>query len=170
MRKLPAAGLVTAAILFVADQLAKLGVTRGLGLNVLSDARTVTSFFDLRMVANFGVSLGLLTADGPAMRWALVAMTGAIALGVAIWMTRERNRIDQVALGAILGGALGNIVDRVRLGYVIDYADLHIGAWRPFLVFNIADAAITVGVLILLVRALLMRDKPASPVENTPHA
>ena len=58
----------------------------------------------------------------------------------------------------VLGGALGNIVDRVRLGYVVDYADLHFGEFRPFLVFNVADAAITIGVLLLLVRALLMRD------------
>ncbi len=57
-----------------------------------------------------------------------------------------------------MGGALGNIVDRSRFGYVVDYADLHFGEWRPFLVFNVADAAITIGVLLLLVRALLMRD------------
>jgi signal peptidase II len=72
-------------------------------------------------------------------------------------------------LGAILGGALGNIVDRVRFGYVVDFADLHFGDWRPFLVFNVADAAITLGVLVLLVRALLMRDKRDIPSEN-PHA
>ncbi|MCE3590604.1 signal peptidase II, partial [Escherichia coli] len=76
---------------------------------------------------------------------------------------------DQIALGAILGGALGNIVDRVRLGYVVDFADLHFGEWRPFLVFNVADAAITLGVLVLLVRALLMRDKRDAVSEN-PHA
>jgi signal peptidase II len=96
-------------------------------------------------------------------------MTGAIAIAVAIWMTREPARPDRIALGAILGGALGNIVDRVRFGYVVDFADLHFGDWRPFLVFNVADAAITLGVLVLLVRALLMRDKRDIPSEN-PHA
>ena len=75
-------------------------------------------------------------------------------------MARERNRQDLLALGLILGGALGNIVDRVRFGYVVDYADLHFGDFRPFLVFNVADAAITIGVLILLIRALLVKDKP----------
>jgi signal peptidase II len=84
-------------------------------------------------------------------------------------MTRETNRVDRIALGAILGGALGNIADRVRLGYVVDFADLHFGGWQPFLVFNVADAAITLGVLVLLVRALLMRDKRDIPSEN-PHA
>ena len=81
-------------------------------------------------------------------------------------MRRETNRTDLFALGLVLGGALGNIVDRVRLGYVVDYADLHFGDWSPFLVFNIADAAISIGVLILLARALLVRDKGEAPVEK----
>jgi signal peptidase II len=62
----------------------------------------------------------------------------------------------------VLGGAIGNIIDRMRFGYVVDYADLHIGSWRPFLIFNLADAAITIGVLILLARALLLREKAAA--------
>ena len=123
------------------------------------------------LVAGRGTTLLLATknelaADGTLQRWALVALTSAIAVGVAVWMTRERNRADQIALGCVLGGALGNILDRARLGYVVDFADLHFGEWRPFLVFNVADAAITIGVLVLLVRALLVRDK-AAPVENS---
>ena len=89
----------------------------------------------------------------------------AIVAGVLVWLWREQARWDQIALGLVLGGALGNILDRVRLGYVVDYADLHFGEWRPFLVFNVADAAITIGVLILLARALFTRDKPAAPVK-----
>jgi signal peptidase II len=58
----------------------------------------------------------------------------------------------------VLGGALGNIVDRVRFGYVLDFADLHFGTWRPFLVFNVADAAISIGVVILILRALFVKD------------
>ena len=169
MRNLPLAGLVTAAILFLADQASKIAVTDGLQLNELTAERVITPFFNLRFVANHGISLGLLHADSNTMRWALVAMTGAIAVAVAVWMTREPHRADQMALGAILGGALGNIVDRVRFGYVVDFADLHFGDWRPFLIFNVADAAITLGVLVLLVRALLMRDKRDVSSEN-PHA
>jgi len=167
MTRPPLIGMASAAALFVADQIAKLAITHGLRLDALSDERVVTPFFNLRFVANHGVSLGLLHAETDTMRWALVAMTGAIAIAVAVWMTRERNRADQVALGLILGGALGNILDRIRYGYVVDFADLHFGDWRPFLVFNVADAAITIGVLVLLVRALLMRDKRDDPVENT---
>ncbi|WP_374293644.1 signal peptidase II [Sphingomonas sp.] len=163
---LPRTGLLVALALFIADQASKLFVTQGLGIRYLGDVREVLPIFALRFVPNYGISLGLLTADGTLQRWALVALTSAIAVGVAVWMTRERNRADQIALGCVLGGALGNILDRARLGYVVDFADLHFGEWRPFLVFNVADAAITIGVLVLLVRALLVRDK-AAPVENS---
>lgn len=170
--KLPLAGFATAFGLFVADQAAKYGVTSVLKLDEMTDARFVTAFFDVRFVANRGVSLGLLTAGSDASRWLLVAMTGAIAVGVLVWMLRERNRVDQAALGFVLGGAMGNILDRVRFGYVVDFADLHFGEWRPFLVFNIADAAITIGVLILFARALLVRDKPKaeSGTDSGPNA
>lgn len=167
MRKLPTLGLVTAAIVFVLDQASKYAITDVLGLDELSAEREILPIFDLRFVANHGVSLGLLHADTDTMRWGLVAMTAIIAGLVAVWMTRERNRQDQFALGLILGGAIGNILDRIRFGYVVDFADLHIGDWRPFLVFNVADAAITIGVLVLLVRALLMRDKRDDISENS---
>ena len=161
----PRLGLAALAGVFLADQGVKWLVTRPLGIAEEGDVHTLAPIFDLRFTANRGVSLGLLHASTDAMRWALVALTGAIALGVLVWLWRERVRVDQVALGAIAGGALGNILDRVRLGYVTDFADLHFGEWRPFLVFNVADAAITLGVLVLLARALLLRDgaRPTGP-------
>ncbi|VVT24978.1 Lipoprotein signal peptidase [Sphingomonas sp. EC-HK361] len=165
-RAMPRLGLMLAGAIFVLDQLVKWIVTGPLGIATLGDAKTLLPIFDLRFVPNIGVSLGLIRADSDAMRWALVVLTAAIAIGVAVWMFREPRRGDQVALGLVLGGALGNIVDRVRFGYVVDFADLHFGEWRPFLVFNLADAAITIGVLILLARALLIRDKPRAPSEN----
>ena len=158
--KLPFAGLATALVLFAADQATKYGVTDVMQLSDMTNAHYVTEFFNVRFVANRGVSLGLMRADDPMARWLLVAMTGAIALGVLFWMLRERNRIDQIGLGLVLGGAMGNILDRIRYGYVVDFADLHFGNWQPFLVFNVADAAITIGVLILFARALLVRDTP----------
>jgi signal peptidase II len=164
MRKLPVIGLLVAVLLFVVDQVTKYLVTDVLALDYLSAAREVTPFFALRFVANHGISLGLLHADSDTMRWALVVLTGAIATGVLVWLFRERNRADQIGLGLVLGGAIGNIVDRVRFGYVVDFADLHFGEWRPFLIFNVADAAITVGVVILIVRALFSRD---APTENS---
>jgi signal peptidase II len=85
-------------------------------------------------------------------------------------MFREKARGDVFALALILGGALGNIYDRYRFGYVIDYADLHFGSFRPFLIFNIADAAITIGVLIILARSLLSREKPEAAAETAPES
>ena len=127
----------------------------------------VLPVFNLTWTENYGISLGLFNASTDTGRWILVAVTGAIAVGVAYWIGRERLRGDQAALGLILGGALGNILDRVRHGYVVDFADLHFGAFRPFLVFNVGDAAISIGVVILLLRAFLMRnEQPKESVEN----
>ena len=161
-------GFLVALAVLIADQGIKFWVTGPLGIDHVGAVREILPIFQLRFVPNVGVSLGLLPADSDVMRWALVGLTGAIAIGVAVWMVRERNRQEVMALGLVLGGAVGNILDRVRFGYVVDFADLHFGDWRPFLVFNVADAAITIGVLILLIRALLVRERPAArTVENS---
>jgi signal peptidase II len=162
-------GLLVAVLVFLIDQGTKYLVTHTLGLSWEGAYQEVFSFFDLRYVENIGVSLGLMRASNEVMRWGLVALTSAIAAGVVWWMLRERKLPDVAALGLVLGGALGNILDRIRLGFVVDFADLHFGTWRPFLVFNVADAAITIGVLILLIRALFFGEKPRAtqdPVEN----
>lgn len=169
MNRYRLAGYLAALGIFVVDQLTKLYVTTGLGIDQEGEALELVSIFDLRFVKNTGVSLGLFSAESDLGRWLLVLLTGAIATGVAFWMRREENRFDLIALGCVLGGAVGNILDRIRFGYVVDFADLHFGEWRPFLVFNVADAAITIGVVILLARALFVRDKPPQgdvPVEN----
>jgi signal peptidase II len=161
-------GFLIAAVLFIVDQAVKAWVVGPMGIDHLGAARTILPIFDLRFVPNVGISLGLLPADSPAMRWGLVVLTALIASGVAWWMFRETVRADLIALGLVLGGAAGNILDRIRFGYVVDFADLHFGEWRPFLVFNVADAAISIGVAILLLRALFVRDKPSS--SETSHA
>jgi signal peptidase II len=97
-----------------------------------------------------------------------VAVTGLIAAGVTVWLLRERRLGEILPLAMVLGGALGNIRDRARMGYVLDYADLHFGAFRPFLIFNVADACITIGVLIILARSLFMREKPAQTQSEPP--
>ncbi len=149
-----------AAAIFVVDQLTKYIVTYPLALQTQpGQVIELLPFFDLRWVENRGVSMGFLTAGSNVGRWLLVALTAAISAGVTYWLWRERRRDDAMALAFVLGGALGNIVDRARYGYVVDFADLHFGEWRPFLIFNVADAAITIGVLLLLFRALLTRDR-----------
>ncbi|MBS1239563.1 MAG: lspA [Proteobacteria bacterium] len=119
----------------------------------------ILPFFGLTWTQNFGVSLGMFTADSAEMRWGLVALTLTIAIVVFVWLLKEKKMGDIAALGLVLGGALGNIRDRTLYGYVIDYADLHFGNFRPFLIFNIADAAISIGVVIILARALFLREK-----------
>ena len=151
-------GLMLALAIFILDQFVKYLVTGPIGLVVEGQSIELLPVFNLTLVHNFGVSLGMLTADSNAMRWGLVAMTGAISLFVGGWLWRETNRADVLALGMVLGGATGNLLDRVRFGHVVDYADLHFDEFRPFLVFNVGDAAITIGVLILLARALFARD------------
>lgn len=165
--KLPVIGLAVAVGIFALDQLVKYLVTGPLQLDLLAGApMDLLPIFRLRFVPNSGISLGFLRADSETARWLLVAMTAAIAAGVLVWLWREGRRWDQAGLGLVLGGALGNILDRVRLGYVVDYADLHFGEWSPFLVFNLADAAISAGVIMLLARAFLVRDRPGNQVET----
>ncbi len=157
-----AIGLALAAAIYVLDQWIK-GLMLG-PLN-LREVRQIEllPFFNLTWTRNFGISLGLFEATSVEARWILVAVTGFIALIVFAWLMRERLLGEIGGLALILGGAMGNIRDRIQYGYVIDYADFHIGGFQPFLVFNVADAAITIGVLIILARALFMREKPAAP-------
>ena len=133
----------------------------------------ILPIFNLTYTENFGISLGLIQANSASGRWVLIALTGAIAAGVAYWIGREKQRFDQVALGMVLGGALGNILDRARFGHVVDFADLHFGEFRPFLIFNVADAAISIAVVIMLLRAFLPgKDKAEGqePRETIDHA
>ncbi|KLE34382.1 signal peptidase II [Aurantiacibacter luteus] len=161
LRNLRIVGFAIAVVTFVLDQWIKHVVVNVLELDRVNEVEPLLPFFDLRRANNYGVSLGMFEATSMEMRWILVAVTAAIAVGVAVWMLRERKGWDIAALGLVLGGALGNIRDRWMYGYVIDYADLHVGEFRPFLIFNVADAAITIGVVIILVRALFSRETVA---------
>ncbi len=158
-------GLIIAAALFVADQASKWAVLNILDFSPLGCRQLqagcgfieISPVFDLRMVWNEGVSFGLLTAGSEAERWALVALQSAIA-GFFIWWLRTAQRpITAIALGLVVGGALGNVIDRVRFGAVVDFLDFS-GLFFPW-VFNLADAAINVGAGLLLVDFLLHGEK-----------
>jgi len=159
-------GCVVALVLFAVDQWSKNYVTKTLGIDEIGKVMELLPIFDLRFTRNFGVSLGMFEATSPEMRWGLVLVTAVIALVVTVWMLREKLLGDILALLLILGGALGNIKDRYELGYVVDFADLHFGDFRPFLIFNVADAAITIGVVIVLARAFFMRDNDDKEVDD----
>ena len=160
-------GYGLAALLFLGDQLLKAAIIGPIGLQALGQIYLLP-ILNLTWVENYGIALGMLQAGHEVERWGLVVATSIIALFVGGWIWREENRADIWGLGLVLGGALGNIVDRIRFGYVVDFIDFHIGGFRPFLVFNLADAAITIGVLVLLVRAFLSRDAKAKT--ETDHA
>lgn len=165
--RLRIAAFGVAAMVFALDQWVKWLMVGPLQL-AERGAIVILPFFRLYWTENYGISLGLFTAGSNGERWALVAMTGAVALAVVVWLLRERKFADMVPLGMVLGGALGNIHDRVRFGYVLDYADFHIGDFRPFLIFNLADAAITIGVVIILARSFLIREKTEQEPAGAP--
>jgi signal peptidase II len=114
--------------------------------------------FDLTMTWNRGVSFGALQAEGIA-RWGLFIVTAAIAIGFTLWLLRASRKLTALALALVIGGAIGNLVDRARFGAVVDFLDFS-GLFFPW-IFNVADAAISVGAVLLLLDQLLAGRKPA---------
>jgi signal peptidase II len=152
------AAYALAGIVILADQLTKAWI---LGPFDLADRGPVDVLPILRltMVWNQGVSFGLLNSHGDVGRWALVLFETVVAIALAVWARRNERPILAVALAMIMGGALGNVIDRVRFGAVVDFIDvtpLHF-PW----VFNLADSAINIGVALLLWDALTS-SKPAA--------
>ena len=150
-RNLPLAGAVVVAIL-LADQLSKLWI---LGrFPVIGQSLRVTGFFDIVRVANHGVSFGLFN-NGAAVNAVLFSLlAAAIVAALVVWLFRADGVLLPVAIGLVIGGAIGNVADRLRLGAVVDFLDFHIGAWH-WPAFNVADAAICVGVGLMLIDGLL---------------
>ncbi|MEN3952400.1 signal peptidase II [Iodidimonas sp. SYSU 1G8] len=109
----------------------------------------VTSFFNLVLTWNTGISFGLLGTYGDLTRWLLTGFAVAVAIALAVWMIRATNLLLTVALAFVIGGALGNAIDRVVHGAVADFFDFHLAGWH-FWAFNIADSAISIGVALLL--------------------
>lgn len=109
----------------------------------------VTPFLNLVPVWNTGVAFGFLAGDWPAMPLVLTGFSALVSLGLLAWLLRSRQRAVVIALAPVIGGAVGNIVDRLRFGAVIDFVDLHV-AGLHWPAFNIADAGITIGVGLLL--------------------
>ena len=151
------AGLLAALLTLVADQASKLWL-----LNVFDLARRgvvkVTPFFDLVLAKNVGISFGWLQNDGQAAQLALMAVKVVAVVALAIWMVRSHTRLATIALGLIIGGAIGNGIDRFVHGAVIDFALFHIeigGNTYNWYVFNLADVAIVAGVAALLYDSLL---------------
>jgi signal peptidase II len=151
------AGILSAIVTVILDQASKLWL-----LNVFDLAHRgavgVTPFFDLVLAWNIGISFGWLQNDGQAAQIALMAVKAVAVVALAIWMARSHTRLATVALGLIIGGAIGNGIDRLAYGAVVDFALFHIeigGKTFNWYVFNLADVAIVAGVAALLYDSFL---------------
>lgn len=113
----------------------------------------VAPVMDVVFAKNPGISYSLLSAHSPAARWALVGFTALATLIIGLWLWRTSTRLVALSLGLILGGALGNAIDRFSYGWVADFYFFHVGSFRWY-VFNLADVAIVVGVALLVVDSL----------------
>ncbi len=147
---LPWLGL--ALLLLIADQFTKVLI---MGYYKLGDATYVTSFFNVVRVHNEGAAFSFLASAGGWQRWFFTGI-GVAAAFFIIWMLKSHSgqKLFSFALACILGGAVGNVVDRMLHGYVVDFLDFHYGGWH-FPAFNVADSAITVGAICLIFDELL---------------
>jgi lipoprotein signal peptidase len=149
-------GLALGLVILVADQASKWFMLEVLRLPEVRHIPLLAAGpfgFDLTMVWNRGVTFGMLQAEGPLGQAVLAALALAIAAFLLRWMSRAENRTTAYALGAVVGGAVGNVIDRMRFGAVADFFDAHAWGWHWY-VFNVADAAIVCGVLVLVADAL----------------
>jgi len=144
--------LALALIILLADQFTKVLV---LGYYQLGDSTPVTSFFNMVRVHNSGAAFSFLANAGGWQRWFFTGL-GLIAAGVIVWLLKSHagQKLFAFALACILGGAVGNVIDRVLYGYVVDFLDFHWRGWH-FPAFNVADSAITVGAACLILDELL---------------
>ena len=151
-----ARGLVTAVVVVILDQLSKTAILAFFGGRVFGDRETVTPFFNFALTYNRGISFGLFNG-GAGMTALIFSFAAAVIVGVLIyWLSRASSPFLAVAIGLIIGGAVGNVIDRLRLGAVVDFLDFHLGAvhWPAF---NLADSAICIGVAAMLLDGLLLR-------------
>ena len=159
--KLGWSAYLIAAAAVVLDQASKFWILNVFDLP-LKGSVPVAGPFHLTMVWNRGVSFGLLRADVDTARWALAAFSIIVSIFLAVWARKSTRKLTAVALGLVMGGAIGNVIDRIRFGAVADFLDFS-RLYFPW-IFNVADAAITIGIVILLLD-MLLQEKEAAPKE-----
>jgi signal peptidase II len=154
-------GWIVALVTLVLDQASKLWLLFVFDLPVREPVR-VAPFLDLIVVWNRGISYGLFQQHSDIGRWGLVVFSIVAAIGLSIWMSRAGERFLAVSLALLVGGAIGNAIDRAAYGAVFDFVHLHWGSWNWY-VFNVADAAIVAGVAGLLYDSLVLDRRRARP-------
>jgi signal peptidase II len=143
----PATAYMIAVGVILADQASKRYVLEAFNLETVGHV-PLAGPLDLTMVWNRGVSFGLFRADADLARWLLAAFSAIVAVLLILWARKQSRGLTLTALGLVIGGAVGNLIDRVRLGAVVDFIDVS-KLYFPW-VFNVADSAITIGVILLL--------------------
>jgi signal peptidase II len=152
------AGLFLAILVLFLDQVTKLAILEW--VKPQAGGIPITGFLAIVLVWNRGMSFGLFNTGDPLVPWILGAVAVAVAIGLVWWLARARHWLVIAGLGLVLGGAIGNLIDRMLYGAVVDFVLLHAGGWH-FPAFNVADSAITLGVIALLWDSLFA--KPESP-------
>jgi signal peptidase II len=155
-----ALGLGVAALTLLVDQVHKAWMLYVYDIGA-KGVVTLTPFFDLVLVWNRGVSYGLFPQESSLGRWALILFAIAATLALAVWLARVVTPLPAIAIGLVIGGALGNAIDRILYGAVADFFSLHAFGYQWY-VFNIADAAIVAGVVGLLYESLFGGHKKVS--------
>ena len=148
-------GVGAALIVLAADQASKFWVLHILHLPQVGEIRLLP-VLAFTMVWNRGITFGLLNSLGPWSSVILATFALVVVVALGLWLRRAESRITAIALGAIAGGAVGNVLDRLRYGAVVDFIRAHIGDWSWY-VFNIADAAIVCGVVALVFASQMSR-------------
>jgi signal peptidase II len=153
-------GLAVAALVALLDQLAKTWILGRFAEGVAPElAAPFTWFFGLTLTSNRGMSFGLFNGGGALNAVVFTALAAAIVGGLLVWLKGVRQTLLALAIGLIIGGAIGNVIDRLWRGAVVDFIEMHLAGWRFPWVFNVADAAISCGVGLLLIDGLLGRGK-----------
>jgi signal peptidase II len=153
-------GLIVALAVVAADQAAKAWILDFFSSRGGEPVAVVTPFFNLVLTGNRGMSFGLFNNNAAMNTAVFTALAAVIVVALILWLRRAQNAMIRLALGLIIGGAIGNVVDRLTRGAVVDFLDFHLGDWHWF-AFNLADAAICLGVAVLLLDGLLGRPKAA---------
>ena len=157
--RLGALAYALAALVVALDQASKYWIVEVFQLPMKGSV-PLAGPFHLTMVMNKGVSFGLLRADLDLTRWALAAFSVIVAIFLAVWVRNTPRRLTALSLGLVIGGAVGNVVDRIRFGAVVDFLDLS-RIYFPW-IFNVADSAITCGIILLLIDMMLQERRPAA--------
>jgi signal peptidase II len=145
-------GVTVAVLVFGLDQLTKWAALYVLDLP--DRPIVVTPFLNLVMVWNRGVSFGMLNSAGALAPWLLSGLALAVVIGLLVWLGRTEHWLNAIGIGLVIGGALGNVVDRLRYGAVVDFLDFHAAGYH-WPAFNVADAAICIGAGVIVLDGLL---------------